>query len=163
VDLLPGAAVLIGSGLTAGVLFSVAISVVPAFIGVSPQRYVEMHKLIGRRYDRVMPPMVLTWTLLDVVLAVRTGVTFESNGCSSWPRCSVVASPPSPAGQRSDQPAGQTPAGRPRPPRLGGPAGALACLEPRPHAPGRVGSRGKCVRTTRVPLTATIRKDYVHA
>jgi uncharacterized membrane protein len=75
VDLLPGAAVLIGSGLTAGVLFSVAISVVPAFLGVSPQRYVEMHKLIGRRYDRVMPPMVLTWTLLDVVLAVRTGVT----------------------------------------------------------------------------------------
>jgi uncharacterized membrane protein len=64
-----GIAVLIGSGLTAGVLFSVALSVVPAFLGTSPERYVEMHKLIGRRYDHVMPPMVLTWTLLDVVLA----------------------------------------------------------------------------------------------
>jgi uncharacterized membrane protein len=64
-----GVAVLLGSGLTAGVLFSVALSVVPAFLGVPPERYVEMHKLIGRRYDHVMPPLVATWTLLDLVLA----------------------------------------------------------------------------------------------
>ena len=64
-------AAVLGSGLTAGVLFSVALSVVPAFAGVPAQRYVELHKLIGRRYDHVMPPMVLTWTLLDVLLAVR--------------------------------------------------------------------------------------------
>ena len=64
-----GVAVLLGSGLTAGVLFSVALSVVPAFLGVPPERYVELHKLIGRRYDHVMPPLVATWTVLDVVLA----------------------------------------------------------------------------------------------
>lgn len=69
-DALLGVVVLVGSGLTAGVLFSVALSVVPAFLGVEPQRYVELHKLVGRRYDHVMPPMVVTWTLCDVVLAV---------------------------------------------------------------------------------------------
>jgi uncharacterized membrane protein len=68
-----GVAVLVGSGLTAGVLFSVALSVVPAFLGVPPERYVELHKLIGRRYDHVMPPLVVTWTLLDAVLAARAG------------------------------------------------------------------------------------------
>jgi hypothetical protein len=65
--------VLVGSGLTAGVLFSVALSVVPAFLAVSPQRYVELHKLLGRRYDHVMPPMVVAWTMLDVVLAAGAG------------------------------------------------------------------------------------------
>jgi len=75
VDVWLGVAVLLGSGLTAGVLFSVALSVVPAFLGVPPERYVEMHKLIGRRYDHVMPPMVATWTVLDVVLAVGAGTT----------------------------------------------------------------------------------------
>ena len=67
------AAALVGSGLTAGVLFSVALSIVPAFNSVPPERYVELHRLIGRRYDRVMPPTVLTWTLLDGVLAAGTG------------------------------------------------------------------------------------------
>lgn len=67
-----GVIVLTGSGLTAGVLYAVALSVVPAFRALPPQRYVEIHKLIGRRFDHVMPPMVLTWTALDVVLAVLT-------------------------------------------------------------------------------------------
>lgn len=71
VDLLLGLVVLVGGGLTAGVLFSVALSVVPAFQGMPPERYVEVHKLVGRRYDHVMPPMVITWTVLDVVLAAR--------------------------------------------------------------------------------------------
>jgi uncharacterized membrane protein len=64
-----GFLVVVGSGLTAGVLFSVALSVVPAFLAVPPDRYIEMHKLVGRRYDHVMPPMVATWTVLDLVLA----------------------------------------------------------------------------------------------
>lgn len=68
-DVWLGVAVLVGSGLTAGVLFSVALSVVPAFLSVPPERYVELHKLVGRRYDHVMPPMVATWTLIDVALA----------------------------------------------------------------------------------------------
>jgi uncharacterized membrane protein len=75
VDVWPGVVVLVGSGLTAGVLFCVALSVVPAFLSVSPQRYVEMHKLIGRRFDHVMPPMVVTWTVLDVVLAAGAATT----------------------------------------------------------------------------------------
>jgi uncharacterized membrane protein len=75
VDVVLGVAVLLGSGLTAGVLFSVALSVVPAFLGVPPERYIELHKLVGRRYDHVMPPMVATWTLLDVVLAAGAGTT----------------------------------------------------------------------------------------
>jgi len=66
-----GLLVLVGNGLTAGVLFSVSLSVVPAFAAVPPERYVELHKLIGRRYDQVMPPLVLTGVLLDVLLAVR--------------------------------------------------------------------------------------------
>jgi hypothetical protein len=70
-----GVAVLVGSGLTAGVLFSVALSVVPAFAGMPAQRYVELHKLVGRRFDHVMPPMVLTWTVLDVALAVGADTT----------------------------------------------------------------------------------------
>ncbi|MFY1699393.1 MULTISPECIES: anthrone oxygenase family protein [unclassified Solwaraspora] len=68
-----GVVVLTGSGLTAGVLYAVALSVVPAFRALSPQRYVETHKLIGRRFDLVMPPTVLTWTVGDVVAAVLTG------------------------------------------------------------------------------------------
>jgi uncharacterized membrane protein len=73
VDAWLGVVVLVGSGLTAGVLFSVALSVVPAFLGVEPHRYVELHKLVGRRYDHVMPPMVALWTLSDTVLAISTG------------------------------------------------------------------------------------------
>jgi len=63
---------LVASGIVAGVLFSVALSVVPAFFALPPERYIEVHKLIGRGYDRVMPPMVVTFTVLDVVLAAGT-------------------------------------------------------------------------------------------
>jgi hypothetical protein len=73
VDAWLGVVVLVGSGLTAGVLFSVALSIVPAFLGVEPHRYVELHKLVGRRYDHVMPPMVAVWTLSDAVLAIGAG------------------------------------------------------------------------------------------
>jgi hypothetical protein len=40
---------------------------------VEPHRYVELHKLVGRRYDHVMPPVVASWTLSDAVLAAGTG------------------------------------------------------------------------------------------
>jgi hypothetical protein len=64
-----GVVVLVTSGTAAGVLFSVALSVVPAFVALPPDRYVEMHKLVGRRYDRVMPPMVAATVAADVILA----------------------------------------------------------------------------------------------
>ena len=64
-----GMLVLVTSGTVAGVLFAVALSVVPAFRALPPERYVEVHKLIGRRYDRVMPPLVIGTAALDLVLA----------------------------------------------------------------------------------------------
>jgi uncharacterized membrane protein len=72
VDILLGVPLLVASGTVAGVLFSVALSVVPAFLDLPPDRYIEVHKLIGRRYDRVMPPLVATSVVLDAVLAATT-------------------------------------------------------------------------------------------
>jgi uncharacterized membrane protein len=68
-DLVLGVPLLVASGTVAGVLFSVALSIVPAFVALPPDRYIEVHKLIGRRYDRVMPPLMLTSVVLDAVLA----------------------------------------------------------------------------------------------
>lgn len=65
-----GVLVLLTGGIAAGVLFSVSLSVVPAFVALAPDGYVELHKLIGRRYDRVMPPMVATAAAADVVLVI---------------------------------------------------------------------------------------------
>ncbi|MCO1580354.1 DUF1772 domain-containing protein [Crossiella sp. SN42] len=65
--------VLTGSGLTAGVLFAVAISVVPMFLALPPADYVAVHRLVGRHFDRVMPPVVLLSALGGLVLAGRTG------------------------------------------------------------------------------------------
>lgn len=64
-----GVAVLVGSGLVAGVLFCVALSVVPTLMALPPQKYVHMHKLLGRNFDPVMPILVLTTVVLNSVLA----------------------------------------------------------------------------------------------
>lgn len=63
--------VLAGTGVVAGVLFAVAISVMPALLAMPPDRYVVTHKLLGRHYDRVMPFIVAGSTLADVFLAVQ--------------------------------------------------------------------------------------------
>jgi uncharacterized membrane protein len=70
-DTVLGVALLLGAGTAAGVLFSVALSVVPAFLAMPADRYVEAHKLIGRRFDHIMPPTVLACVALDVIFAVR--------------------------------------------------------------------------------------------
>lgn len=70
--------VLVGSGLLAGVLFAVALSVVPAFLAMPPAGYVEVHQLIGRHFDRVMPPLVLTCTAADLVLAFSAGSQYRA-------------------------------------------------------------------------------------
>lgn len=62
-------AVLVGSGTVAGVLFAVALSVVPALVAMPPDRYVYAHKLLGRRWDPTMPVIVLGSTGLDLLLA----------------------------------------------------------------------------------------------
>jgi uncharacterized membrane protein len=72
-DIVLGVVVMVTSGIAAGVLFSVSLSVVPAFFALAPDRYVEMHKLVGRRYDKAMPPIVMTALAADVALAAVTG------------------------------------------------------------------------------------------
>jgi uncharacterized membrane protein len=67
--------VLLGSGTTAGVLFAVAISTVPALAAMPPDRYVYTHTLLGKHWDPTMPIIVLSSTLLDIVLAVLVSGT----------------------------------------------------------------------------------------
>jgi uncharacterized membrane protein len=65
-----GVAALVGSGVTAGVLFAVALSVLPALFAMETGTYVYAHKLLGRNWDPTMPVIVLSSTLVDGVLAV---------------------------------------------------------------------------------------------
>ncbi|GAA3582859.1 DUF1772 domain-containing protein [Amycolatopsis ultiminotia] len=67
-----GVVLLLGSGLTAGVLFAVALSVVPALWVMPAERYVYTHQLIGRHWDPVMPITVLSTTAVAIALAVLT-------------------------------------------------------------------------------------------
>ncbi|OLT26332.1 hypothetical protein BJF79_43635 [Actinomadura sp. CNU-125] len=73
-----GTAVLIGSGLIAGVLFAVALSTVPALMAMPPDRYIYTHKLLGRNWDPTMPIIVLGSTVLDGTLAV------VADGAARW-------------------------------------------------------------------------------
>ncbi|WP_406379398.1 DUF1772 domain-containing protein [Streptomyces sp. NBC_01618] len=68
-----GVAALLGSGITAGVLFAVALSVLPALFAMPTGTYVYAHQLLGRNWDPTMPVIVLGTTLLDGVLAAMTG------------------------------------------------------------------------------------------
>jgi len=65
-----GVVALSGSGITAGVLLAVALSVVPTLRAVSPPLYVRIHQLLGRNWDPTMPVIVLTSALTSLVLAV---------------------------------------------------------------------------------------------
>ncbi|MEU5050243.1 DUF1772 domain-containing protein [Streptomyces sp. NPDC021096] len=64
------ALVLGASGILAGVLVAVALGVVPAFRGLPPDQYIRVHRLAGQYYDRVMPPLVIGSTGVDIALAV---------------------------------------------------------------------------------------------
>ncbi|CAM5403353.1 DUF1772 domain-containing protein [Streptomyces pseudogriseolus] len=65
-----GVAALLGAGVTAGVLFAVALSVLPALFAMETGTYVYAHQLLGRNWDPTMPVIVLSSTLADTVLAV---------------------------------------------------------------------------------------------
>ncbi|ASO19691.1 putative membrane protein [Actinoalloteichus hoggarensis] len=65
-----GVLAVLGSGVVAGVLFAVALSVLPALTAMPPDRYVYTHKLIGRNWDPTMPIIVLSSMLVCIVLAV---------------------------------------------------------------------------------------------
>jgi len=60
--------VLLGSGLTAGVLFAVALSVLPGLSLMPADRYVYAHQLIGRNWDPTMPLIVIGSIVADLVL-----------------------------------------------------------------------------------------------
>jgi uncharacterized membrane protein len=61
---------LVGSGTVAGVMFAVAISMVPAMAAMTPDRYVYVHTMLGRNWDPTMPLMVGSTIALDAALAV---------------------------------------------------------------------------------------------
>jgi uncharacterized membrane protein len=65
-----GVAALLGSGITAGVLFAVALSVVPALFAMDTGTYVYAHRLLGRNWDPTMPVIVLSSALADAALAL---------------------------------------------------------------------------------------------
>lgn len=62
--------VVVSSGVVAGVLFAVALSVLPALFAMPTDRYIYTHKLIGRNWDPTMPIIVLTSTVVDILLAI---------------------------------------------------------------------------------------------
>jgi uncharacterized membrane protein len=64
---------LVGSGVVAGVLFAVALSVLPALFEMPAAQYVHTHQLLGRRWDPTMPIIVLSSTAVDIALAVLAG------------------------------------------------------------------------------------------
>ncbi|MQY11641.1 hypothetical protein SRB5_17600 [Streptomyces sp. RB5] len=68
-----GVAALLGSGVTAGVLFAVALSVLPALFAMPAGTYVYAHKLLGRNWDPTMPAVVLGSCALSTALAVVAG------------------------------------------------------------------------------------------
>jgi uncharacterized membrane protein len=73
IDLLSVIAVC-GSGITAGVLFAVALSVLPALFAMETHTYIYAHKLLGRNWDPLMPAIVLGTTAVDVALGLaRSG------------------------------------------------------------------------------------------
>jgi len=69
VDLL-AVLVVVTSGVVAGVLFGFAVSVMPAFFVMPTGRYIYSAELIGRNWDPMMPIIVLTSFVVDIVLAI---------------------------------------------------------------------------------------------
>ncbi|MEU7834269.1 MULTISPECIES: DUF1772 domain-containing protein [unclassified Nonomuraea] len=63
---------LVGSGVTAGVLFCVALSIVPTFAALPPDTYIQVHRLVGRNYDPTMPIIVIGTTLAAAARATLT-------------------------------------------------------------------------------------------
>jgi uncharacterized membrane protein len=66
--------VVVYSGLTAGVLFAVALSVVPAFFALPPTDYVRTHQAVGRHFDKVMPVVVLSSVAVEIILFAATRI-----------------------------------------------------------------------------------------
>ena len=63
---------LLGTGITAGVFFAVAVSVVPTLAALTPSAYVRVHQLLGKGYHPWMPLIVTAALLSDIAAAVLT-------------------------------------------------------------------------------------------
>jgi Anthrone oxygenase len=71
-----GAAALIVMGIGAGILFAVALALVPGFATLSPAGYVRTHQLFDPHFEPTMPTLMVTATALNVLLvflSVGTG------------------------------------------------------------------------------------------
>ncbi|WP_006602391.1 anthrone oxygenase family protein [Streptomyces auratus] len=79
------AGVCVTSGLVAGVLFAVALSVLPALDAMPPDRYVHAHQLLGRHWDPTMPVVVLGSFAADTALAATPA------GGRGWPVFAAAA------------------------------------------------------------------------
>jgi hypothetical protein len=86
-----GALALAGTGMTAGVLLAVAVSLVPVFLSLPPASYVQAHKVAGRYFDRFMPPTVLLTVAFEVLLAVRTGHLLYAAAAAAMVGVSIVS------------------------------------------------------------------------
>jgi uncharacterized membrane protein len=62
-------------GTVAGVFFAVTVSVMPALAVLPADRYVLMHRLLGRGYHPVMPAIVTFSFIATVVLAAAAPTT----------------------------------------------------------------------------------------
>jgi uncharacterized membrane protein len=66
------ALVIVASGTVAGTFFAVAVSVFPALMTMPPQQYVRTQRRLGEGYHPVMPMVVSSVLVGDVLLAVFT-------------------------------------------------------------------------------------------
>jgi uncharacterized membrane protein len=58
------------NGITAGIMLSTVIGIVPMFLSLPYDRYVQSVQFLWRRYDPIMPITNSTALVLDLVLAV---------------------------------------------------------------------------------------------
>ncbi|MCO6011011.1 DUF1772 domain-containing protein [Actinoallomurus purpureus] len=70
--------VLVSAGLVTGVLVTGAVALVPCFRALPPDRYVEVHQLLDRRIDPMMPILVVISSALALILTFVAGGTTRS-------------------------------------------------------------------------------------
>lgn len=70
------------SGTLAGVLFAVEVAIVPAVGALPGERYVQVHRLLDRRFDPLMP------RVNKVALAVCALLVVVAGGL--WPRVAIA-------------------------------------------------------------------------
>ncbi|MFC6883285.1 MULTISPECIES: anthrone oxygenase family protein [Actinomadura] len=70
------------SGALAGVLFTVEVAIVPVVAALPGERYVQVHRLLDRRFDPLMPRVNKVALAICVLLVVLAG--------GVWPRVAIA-------------------------------------------------------------------------